>query len=132
VVTHGAGDPERIHQVVMNLVENAVRYSPRPGEIALRASAGADHTVTIEVDDEGLGISEDCLGRVLERFYRGDGRRTRSPDGSRGSGDAGGGGGGLGLVIARWIVELHGGAIRAQRREPHASHMVLTLPAGRT
>jgi len=112
-----AGDPERIHQVVMNLVENAVRYSPRPGEIALRASADG-RTITLEVDDEGPGIAEDDLQRVFERFHRGDGRRGSD-----------GGGAGLGLAIARWIVELHGGTIRAERREPHGSHMVVTLPA---
>jgi signal transduction histidine kinase len=115
-----AGDPERIHQVVMNLVENAVRYSPRPGEIGLRASAAA-HTVTVEVDDEGPGIPADDLERVFERFYRGDGRRG-----------ADGGGAGLGLAIARWIVELHGGTIHAERRDPHGSHMVVTLPEARS
>ena len=114
-----AGDSERIHQVVMNLVENAVRYSPRPGEIALRASC-AGHTVTLEVDDDGPGIPPKDLLRVFERFYRGDGRRG-----------ADGGGAGLGLAIARWIVELHGGTIRAERREPHGSHMVVTLPEAR-
>jgi signal transduction histidine kinase len=116
-----AGDSERIHQVVMNLVENAVRYSPRPGHIALRASQHkGEHAVTIEVDDEGPGIAEDELDRVFERFYRGDGR------------GADGGGAGLGLAIARWIVELHGGTIRAERREPQGSHMVVTLPAARS
>jgi signal transduction histidine kinase len=114
-----AGDPERIHQVVMNLVENAVRYSPRPGEVALRASL-ADRTVTLEVDDDGPGIPEDEVERVFERFYRGDGR-----------GKSDGGGAGLGLAIARWIVELHGGTIRAERGEPHGGHMVVTLPAAR-
>ena len=104
----------------MNLVENAVRHSPRPGEIALRASP-AGHTVTLEVDDEGPGIPEDDLERVFERFYRGDGRRG-----------ADGGGAGLGLAIARWIVELHGGTIHAERREPHGSHMVVTLPEARS
>jgi signal transduction histidine kinase len=115
-----AGDPERIHQVVMNLVENAVRHSPRPGEVALRASQ-ADHTVTLEVDDDGPGIAPEDLERVFERFHRGDGR-----------GGSEGGGAGLGLAIARWIVELHGGSIRAERREPHGSHMVVTLPAVRS
>jgi signal transduction histidine kinase len=115
-----AGDPERIHQVVMNLVENAVRHSPRPGEVALRASQD-DHAVTLEVDDDGPGIPQDDVERVFERFYRGDGR-----------GPSIGGGAGLGLAIARWIVELHGGSIRAERREPHGSHMVVTLPAARS
>jgi signal transduction histidine kinase len=116
---HASGDPDRIHQVVMNLVENAIRYSPRPGEIALRA-ASADRTVTVTVDDEGPGIPQDDLARVFERFYRGEGRRG-----------ADGGGAGLGLAIARWIVELHDGTIRAERREPHGSHMVVTLPEAR-
>ena len=114
------GDPERIHQVVMNLVENAVRYSPRPGRVALRASPGAGHTVVLEVDDEGPGIPGEDLERVFERFHRGDGHRGSN-----------GGGAGLGLAIARWIVDLHGGTIRAERREPHGSHMVVTLPQAR-
>jgi signal transduction histidine kinase len=114
-----AGDAERIHQVVMNLVENAVRYSPRPGEIALRAR-GSGHMVTVEVGDDGPGIAPEDLERVFERFYRGDGRRG-----------ADGGGAGLGLAIARWIVELHGGTIRAERREPQGSQMVVTLPEAR-
>ena len=115
---HAAGDPDRIHQVVMNLVENAVRYSPRPGHIALRAShPKGDHHVQLEVDDDGPGIAAEDLDRVFERFHRGEGRRGRD-----------GGGAGLGLAIARWIVELHGGTIRAERREPHGSHMVVTLP----
>ena len=114
------GDPERIHQVVMNLVENAVRHSPRPGHIALRAASGANHTVMLEVDDEGPGIAPDELERVFERFYRGDGRSG-----------ADGGGAGLGLAIARWIVDLHGGTIRAERRAPQGSRMVVTLPQAR-
>jgi signal transduction histidine kinase len=114
------GDPERMHQVVMNLVENAVRYSPRPGHVTLRATAGSDHTIVLVVDDDGPGIAPDELERVFERFYRGDGRR----------GDDGGGAG-LGLAIARWIVDLHGGTIRAERREPHGSRMVVTLPQAR-
>jgi len=116
-----AGDPERIHQVVMNLVDNAVRYSPRPGHVALRAShPKGEHSVLVEVDDDGPGIAAQDLDRVFERFHRGDGRRGSA-----------GGGAGLGLAIARWIVELHGGTIRAERREPHGSHMVVTLPRAR-
>jgi signal transduction histidine kinase len=114
------GDPERIHQVVMNLIDNAVRYSPQPGRVSLRAAPDGDDTITVEVDDEGPGIAEDELERVFERFYRGDGRH--GPDG---------GGAGLGLAIARWIVDLHGGTIRAERREPRGSHMVVTLPRAR-
>jgi signal transduction histidine kinase len=114
-----AGDPERIQQVVMNLLENAVRHSPRPGHVALRATC-SDHTVSVEVEDEGPGIPEDELERVFERFYRGDG------------GGSDGGGAGLGLAIARWIVDLHGGTIRAERREPRGGHLIVTLPQART
>ncbi len=113
-----AGDPERILQLVINLAENAVRYTPRPGRVALRAS-GDGHRVTIEVDDEGPGIAEEELERVFERFYRGG----VQPAATRGAG--------LGLAIARWIVELHGGTIRAERREPRGSRFVVTLPQAR-
>ncbi|MGI9097535.1 MAG: HAMP domain-containing sensor histidine kinase [Solirubrobacteraceae bacterium] len=113
-----AGDPERIHQVVSNLVENAVRFSPRPGCVTLRAS-GIGDTVTLEVDDDGPGIAAGDLERVFERFHRGD-----VPPGFDGSAGAGAG---LGLAIARWIVDLHGGAIRAERRDPHGTRMIVTL-----
>jgi len=114
------GDAERIHQVVANLVENAVRHSPRPGHVELRAT-GADGDVVLEVDDEGPGIADGDLERVFERFHRGDGRERVAEGADRG-------GAGLGLAIARWIVDLHGGTIHAERREPQGSHMVVTLP----
>jgi signal transduction histidine kinase len=111
------GDPERVHQVVVNLVENAVRFSPRPGLVSLRASHDGPGAVKLEVEDDGPGIAVEDLDRVFERFYRGDGARS-----------AGRGGAGLGLAIARWIVDLHGGTIHAERREPHGSRLVVTLP----
>ena len=111
-----AGDPERIHQVVSNLVENAVRFSPRPGCVTLRA-AGNGATVSFVVEDEGPGIGDADLEHVFERFHRGDG----APRG-------GSGGAGLGLAIARWIVELHGGEIHAERRDPQGTRFVVTLP----
>jgi signal transduction histidine kinase len=112
-----SGDPERIHQVVANLVENAVRHSPKPGSIELVASQ-ADGRVRIEVTDEGPGIPRGEEERVFERFYRADPSRTGS-----------GGGAGLGLAIARWIVDLHGGDIRVEHREPRGTRMVVELPA---
>jgi signal transduction histidine kinase len=111
-----SGDPERVHQVVANLVENAVRHSPVPGEILLRGRA-ADGSVVIEVADEGPGIPEEEAERVFERFYR--------PDPSR---SAPAGGAGLGLSIARWIVDLHGGTIRVEEAVPHGCRMVVELP----
>jgi signal transduction histidine kinase len=109
------GDAERVHQVVLNLVENAVRHSPRPGRVAIAAVA-AGGQVRIEVADEGPGIPAAEADRVFERFYRAD--RARSTDG----------GAGLGLAIARWIVELHGGDIRVEDADPCGCRMVVELP----
>ena len=110
------GDPERVHQVVANLVENAVRYSPPGGVVSLHASADGG-AVVVTVDDEGPGIPPEEAGRVFERFYRADAARSSSQ-----------GGAGLGLAIARWIVDLHGGSIRAEQRRPHGCRMVVVLP----
>jgi signal transduction histidine kinase len=111
------GDPERVHQVVANLLENAVRYSPRGGRVDVRARR-TDTGVVIEVLDEGPGIPDDERVRVFERFYRADAARATWD-----------GGAGLGLAIARWIVDLHGGEIHPEPREPHGCRMVVTLPS---
>jgi signal transduction histidine kinase len=110
------GDPERVHQVVANLLENAVRHSPAGGAVEVRARRSASG-VTIEVIDEGPGIPVQEASRVFERFYRADSARASSD-----------GGAGLGLAIARWIVDLHGGEIHPEQREPHGCRMVVTLP----
>jgi signal transduction histidine kinase len=113
------GDPERVHQVVANLLENAVRHSPAGGAVEVRARR-SDTGVTIEIIDEGPGIPDQEASRVFERFYRADSARAASD-----------GGAGLGLAIARWIVDLHGGEIHPERREPHGCRMVVTLPGAR-
>jgi signal transduction histidine kinase len=113
------GDPARVHQVVANLLDNAVRHSPAGATVELRATGGRAG-VTIEVSDEGPGIAEEERDRVFERFYRADAARS-SRDG----------GAGLGLAIARWIVDLHGGDIRVEDRRPHGCRMVVELPSGR-
>jgi signal transduction histidine kinase len=110
------GDRARIHQVLANLVANAVRHSPPGGTVSLRG-AGDDGQVRIEVADEGPGIPSGDAERVFERFYRADQARSATEGGS-----------GLGLAIARWIVELHGGAIRVEQAEPHGCRMVVELP----
>jgi signal transduction histidine kinase len=112
-----AGDEERIHQVVSNLVENAVRFSPRPGTVTIRARPVAG-LVRLEVLDEGPGIPPVERTRAFERFHRVDAARPE------------GGGAGLGLAIARWIVDLHGGSIRAEAAEPRGCKIVVDLPAG--
>ncbi|MFN8041633.1 MAG: HAMP domain-containing sensor histidine kinase [Acidimicrobiales bacterium] len=110
-------DPERFHQVVANLVANAARHSPPGGAVDLSGRLEGGRVV-IEVADDGPGIPVEERGRVFERFYRAD--RARAADR---------GGAGLGLAIARWIVDLHGGQIRAEDRTPHGCRMVIELPA---
>lgn len=111
------GDPERIHQVVANLLENAARYSP-PGA-PIEVSGRADRQrVVIEVADRGPGIPPEDASRVFERFYRVDHARAHDR-----------GGAGLGLAIVRWIVDLHDGDIRAEQNHPTGCRMVVELPA---
>jgi signal transduction histidine kinase len=111
------GDLERVHQVVTNLVDNALRHSPATGSVLVAARRSADGGVVVEVADEGPGIPEAEAGRVFDRFHRLDTARS-----------SGAGGTGLGLSIARWIVELHGGAIRAEQNVPTGCRMVVELP----
>jgi signal transduction histidine kinase len=111
-----SADPQRLHQVVANLVANAVRHAPAGGHVTLSAARVGDRA-RIEVADDGPGIDPGDAERVFERFYRSD--RARAGDE---------GGAGLGLAIARWIVELHGGTIRADSRLPHGCRMVVELP----
>jgi signal transduction histidine kinase len=110
------GDRERVHQVVSNLLENAARFTPPGGTVSVVARRDAQR-VSIEVLDEGPGIADGESDRVFERFYRADSARTSSA-----------GGAGLGLAIARWIVDLHGGDIHAERRQPTGCRVVFTLP----
>jgi signal transduction histidine kinase len=115
-------DPERVHQVVANLLENAVRHSPPGGTVELSADRltanGRAAAVRLLVADAGPGIPDDEAARVFERFYRADAARASAD-----------GGAGLGLAIARWIVDLHGGSIRPEHREPTGCRMVVELPA---
>lgn len=110
------GDLERVHQVVTNLVDNALRHSPAGAPVVVRA-ADAGSSVVVEVADSGPGIPPEEAERVFDRFHR--------LDTSRSSAD---GGTGLGLSIARWIVDLHGGAIRAEPNVPTGCRMVVELP----
>jgi two-component system, OmpR family, phosphate regulon sensor histidine kinase PhoR len=98
------GDPVLLRQVMIGLLSNACAYTPAPGTVTLRASRGAENTVTIEVQDTGKGIPPDEQNRVFERFYRG-------------SGILEGEGFGLGLSIAKRMVNVMGGRI-GLRSEP--------------
>jgi signal transduction histidine kinase len=108
------GDLQRLRQVVTNLVDNAHRHAPG-SPVVLRAAAAPAGGVRLEVQDGGQGIAPEEAERVFDRFARTD--RSRSAAGA-----------GLGLAIARSIVELHGGAIRAEPVVPHGCRMVIDLP----
>jgi signal transduction histidine kinase len=111
------GDPEQIHEVLTNLLTNAVRHSPVGGEVRVRGAPSA-RGVRFEVSDEGTGVPPGEIERIFDRFYR--------VDAARGSNS---GGAGLGLAIARSIVELHGGSIRAESRGPAGCHVIFELPS---
>ncbi len=114
----GRGDVERIHQVVGNLIDNAVLHSPESGTVRVSA-ARDDGYLVIEVADEGPGIPPSEREKVFERFYRADGSRSTDSGGS-----------GLGLAIARWIVDLHGGEIVVADNAPRGCRMSVRLPDG--
>ena len=119
-------DAERLHQVVANLLHNAVRHSPVGGEIRLearRGSGNAARLVIVDVADEGPGIAPGERQRVFERFTRGNAPAQ--------TGQVSTGGTGLGLAIVRWAAELHGGSVQVAD-SARGCVMRLTLPEERT
>jgi heavy metal sensor kinase len=112
-----AGDRERLEQVVVNLVDNAVKFSGSGSTVRIRAWSDGDGA-GLSVADGGPGIPADALPRVFDRFFRVDAARSRD-----------GGGSGLGLAICREIVEAHGGRIRAASTPGAGSTFTLTLTA---
>jgi len=111
-------DEERIHQVVFNLVDNAVRFTPPGGTVTVSARP-EDRRVEVSVVDTGVGIAPEHLPRLFERFYRADPARSRDD----------GGGTGIGLAIARSIVEGHGGRITASSEPGRGTVITFDLPA---
>lgn len=109
-------DPQRFQQVVGNLIDNALRYTPVDSSVDLSIHSNQDN-VTLTVTDWGPGIPEDELRHVFDRFWRGDKSRARST-----------GGAGLGLSIARQLVEAQGGQISARNRSPHGFEVQISLP----
>ena len=109
------GDPARLRQLVLILVDNAVRYSPAGGEvhITVRRESG---DALLAVEDQGRGIHEEDLPRVFDRFWRAPGAPS--------------GGTGLGLAIAKWIVERHGGRIEAANRPTGGARLLVRVPEG--
>ncbi|MDR7416423.1 MAG: ATP-binding protein [Armatimonadota bacterium] len=113
-------DPDRVAQILTNLLGNALRYTPSGGRVMVRAwRTGGE--VALAVSDTGIGIPPEHLPHVFDRFYRVDRSRSRR-----------GGGTGIGLTIAKGLVELHGGQIWAESQGPgQGSTFTFTLPAAR-
>jgi two-component system phosphate regulon sensor histidine kinase PhoR len=110
------GDGERLGQALLNLLHNAVKFSPAGAEVVVRVVAD-EQEVVVTVQDHGPGIPHSALTRVFERFYKGDRARTR-----------GVGGTGLGLSIARHVVEAHGGRIWVDSEEGSGSTFGFAVP----
>ncbi len=109
------GDADALKQLFLILVDNAIKYTPPEGEV--RISAGrADGRVVVRVSDTGRGIAPEDLPHIFERFYRAD--RARQTGGS-----------GLGLSIARWIVQEHGGRIEVESTPGRGTTFTVSLPA---
>src|SRR5690606_36233678 len=97
-------DPERIAQVLANLLENALRHTPPGGTVRVSVTCPDPHWVELNVIDTGEGIAPASLPHIFERFYRADPSRRRQ---------AGGSGSGIGLTISRALVQAHGGGLSA-------------------
>jgi heavy metal sensor kinase len=110
------GDDELLKRMMLNLLDNAVKYTPQGGEISVLL-ARQNGSAQIEVRDTGIGIHEADHERIFDRFYRVDKARSRAL-----------GGAGLGLSIARWIVELHGGKIEVDSVPGQGSNFIVELP----
>jgi two-component system phosphate regulon sensor histidine kinase PhoR len=107
-------DARRLEQVIVNLLHNAIKFTPAGGQISLNAQVEGDF-IKFCVQDTGIGIPADNLARIFERFYKTD--RARAT-----------GGAGLGLAIARHLVEAHGGSIWAESVEGQGSSFFFTIP----
>ncbi len=110
------GDKDRIEQVIVNILSNAIKYTPENGKIELGIVSEKDKVI-ISVIDTGIGIPKEDLPRLFERFYRVDKARSRMLGGT-----------GLGLSIAKQIVEAHNGSIKIQSEYGHGTQVFISLP----
>jgi signal transduction histidine kinase len=111
-----SADPVRIRQMVLNLLDNAIKYTPAGGTVTLSMRRQAA-TVTIFVEDTGIGIPEEDQAKIFDRFYRVDKGRSREMGGT-----------GLGLAIVKWIAETHGGSVKLESEIGKGSIFSVSLP----
>ncbi|MGB9802737.1 two-component system histidine kinase PnpS [Desulfofundulus sp.] len=110
------GDPDMLAQVLINLLDNAIKYTPRRGSVTIRAMV-LEGELRVEVEDTGIGIPAESLPRIFERFYRVDKARSREL-----------GGFGIGLAIVKHIIRAHGGKIAVESTPGRGSSFYFTLP----
>lgn len=114
-------DADRVRQVLLNLLDNAIRFTPDGGTVGVTVRAvgeGQDRVAELSVEDEGPGIPGDDLARIFEPFYRSDPSRSRASGGS-----------GLGLAVVKHLVAVHGGEVRAENRVTGGARIVIRIPA---
>ncbi|MEW6775244.1 MAG: ATP-binding protein, partial [Bdellovibrionota bacterium] len=111
------GDPFRLKQMLSNLVENAIHYTPPGGRVVVRVDRGNAFYAILEVSDTGIGIAKEEQARIFERFYRTDKARNRREGGT-----------GLGLAIVKSVVDAHGGRIEVDSEPQRGSTFTLFLP----
>ena len=112
----GRGDRFLLEQMFINLIDNAVKYTPEGGTIGVQVTQHNSH-FGIEVLDSGIGIPKEHIPRIFERFYRVDKTRSRKQGGT-----------GLGLSIVKHIVIMHGGEIQVESEVGKGSRFIITLP----
>ena len=113
------GDARRLRQLFLNLITNAIKYTPRGGRVELSLSQRVGGEIAFTVRDSGIGISAADLPHVFDRFWRADRARSRASER---------GGFGLGLAISQWIAQAHGGRINVQSRLGRGSVFTVILP----
>ena len=113
------GDARRLRQLFLNLITNAIKYTPRGGRVELSLSQRLGGEIAFTVRDSGIGISAADVTHVFDRFWRADRARSRASER---------GGFGLGLAISQWIAQAHGGRITVQSRLGRGSVFTVTLP----
>ena len=111
------GDEDRLKQLLLILLDNAIKYTPSDGMVSVGLARDGGYAV-VSVSDTGIGIPADQIPRVFERFYRADPARARDPGGS-----------GLGLAIAHWIVQQHRGEITVESEPAKGTTVQVRLPA---
>lgn len=110
------GDKERLHQLFVILLDNAIKYTPPEGKVSILAKKEG-YNIKIIIRDTGIGISAEDLPYIFDRFYRSDKSRTRSVGGT-----------GLGLSIAKWIVKVHSGQILVESKPKIGTSFIIKLP----